>query len=59
MVYKRALLSPLSLLVLGDESAADGGTLDVDTGAPGRFSVMKTELKSSEARAQFLDLVLG
>lgn len=55
---KWALLSPLSLLVLGDESAADGGTMGVDTGAPGRFSLMKTELKSSEARAQFLDLVL-
>lgn len=52
---KQAHLSPLSLLVWGDKSAADVGMLGADTGA----AVTKTELKSSGPAAQFLDLVLG
>lgn len=52
------LLSPLSLLVLEDESAADGGTLGADTGASCSSVVAKTEPKSSWAAAQFLALVL-
>lgn len=55
---KQALLSPLLLLVWGDESAADGEMLDTDTGLSGTFSAVKTELKSSETAAQFLALVL-
>lgn len=55
---KQAFLSPLSLLVWGDESAADGGALGAETGASGGLSATKTELKSPEAAAQFLDLVL-
>lgn len=52
---KEALLSPLSLLVWGDESAAGEGIKGADAGALG---MMKTEFKSSEAEAQFLDLPL-
>lgn len=55
---KQALLSPLSLLVWEDESAADEGTLGAATGASGGFSATKTELKSSGATAQFLALLL-
>ena len=57
---KQALLSPLSLLVWEDESAAaaDGGALGADTGASGGFFAAKTELKSSVAAAQFLALML-
>lgn len=52
---EEALLSPLSLLVWGDESAPAEGIMAADATALGR---MKTELKSSEAEAQFLDLPL-
>lgn len=56
---EQALLSPLSLLVWGDEAAADGGSLGAGTRASGCFSAVKTELKSSVVAAQFLALVLG
>lgn len=52
---KEALLSPLSLLVWGGESAAAEGITGGDAGALG---MTKTELKSWEAEAQFLDLPL-
>ena len=50
------LLSPLSLLVWGKESAAD--TCKGADWISGRCSVMKMELKSSLAAAQFLALAL-